>query len=117
MSDVCVLDPAGEVSEQFRLRMKGIDFQTYFTAIPRSRVAVEAGAQSRRVSELGDGCGHQVYVSNTRKVPYIHESDDKNDSGDAYKLAELVHLKPRLLHPIQHRSQEAQADLSWIRAR
>ena len=32
-------------------------------------------------------------------------------------MAELVHLKPRLLHPIQHRSQEAQADLSWIRAR
>jgi transposase len=29
----------------------------------------------------------------------------------------LVHFKPRLLHPIQHRSREAQADLSWIRAR
>jgi len=107
MSDVCVLDPAGEVSEQFRLRMKGTDFQTYFTAIPRSRVAVEAGAQSRWVAELVERCGHQVYVSNTRKVPYIHESDDKDDPGDAYKLAELVHLKPRLLHPMQHRSQEA----------
>lgn len=117
MSDVCVLDQVGEVSEQFRLRMKGTDFQTYFTATPRSRVAVEAGAQSRWVAELVERCGHQVYVSNTRKVPYIHESDDKDDSGDAYKLAELVHLKPRLLHPIQHRSQEAQADLSWIRAR
>src|SRR5262249_48387094 len=44
-------------------------------------------------------------------------SDDKDDSGDAYKLAELVYLKPRLLHPIQHRSPQAQADLSWIRAR
>src|SRR5215469_18300683 len=83
--------------------------------------AQSRGGGSRRaiawVSELVERCGHQVYVSNTRKVPYIHESDDKNDSGDAYKLAELVHLKPRLLHPIQHRSQEAQADLSWIRAR
>jgi transposase len=50
-------------------------------------------------------------------VPYIHQSDDKYDRGDAYKMAELVYFKPRLLHPIQHRSQEAQADLSWIRAR
>ena len=44
-------------------------------------------------------------------------ADAKNDPGDAYKLAELVYFKPRLLHPIQHRSREAQADLSWIRGR
>jgi transposase len=116
-SDVCVLDPVGEVSKQFRLRMKEADFQAYFTTIGRSRVAVEAGGQSRWVAEVIEKCGHEVYVSNSRKVPYIHDSDDKHDPGDAYKLAELVHFKPRLLHPIQHRSQEAQADLSWIRAR
>jgi transposase len=69
------------------------------------------------VAEVIEKCGHEVYVSNTRKVPYIHQSDAKDDPGDAYKLAELVHFKPRLLHPIQHRSREAQADLSWIRAR
>jgi transposase len=69
------------------------------------------------VAEVIENCGHEVFVSNSRKVPYIHDSDDKQDRGDAYKLAELVHFKPRLLHPIQHRSREAQADLSWIRAR
>jgi transposase len=69
------------------------------------------------VAEVIEKCGHEVYVSNTGKVPYIHQSDAKDDPGDAYKLAELVHFKPRLLHPIQHRSREAQADLSWIRAR
>jgi transposase len=80
-------------------------------------VAVEAGGQSRWVAEVIEKCGHEVYVSNTRKVPYIHQSDDKDDPGDAYKLAELLYFKPRLLHPIQHRSREAQVDLSWIRAR
>jgi len=115
--DVCVLDGQGEVHEEFRLRMKGPELQGYFTSIGRSRVAVEAGGQSRWVAEIIQRCGHEVYVSNTRKVAYIHQSDDKNDPGDAYKLAELVHFKPRLLHPIQHRSLEAQADLSWIRAR
>jgi transposase len=116
-SDLCVLDPIGDVSKQFRLRMKEEDFQTYFASIPPSRVAVEAGGQSRWVAEVIEKCGHEVYVSNTRKVPYIHQSDDKDDPGDAYKLAELLYFKPRLLHPIQHRSREAQVDLSWIRAR
>jgi transposase len=115
--DVCVFNGQGEVHEQFRLRMKGAELQAYFATIGRSRVAVEAGGQSRWVADVIQHCGHEVYVSNTRKVPYIHQSDDKDDPGDAYKLGELVYFKPRLLHPIQHRSQEAQADLSWIRAR
>jgi transposase len=116
-SDVCVLDPQGEISKTFRLPMTEESFRKYFSGIPHSRVAMEAGGQSRWVAEAIEKCGHQVYVSNTRKVPYIHQSDNKNDPGDAYKLAELVYLKPRLLHPIQQRSREAQADLSWIRAR
>jgi transposase len=116
-SEICVFDADGEVSEQFRLRMKEAGFLSFFAGIPRSAVAIEAGAQSRWVADTLERCGHKVYVSNTRKVPYISQSDDKDDPGDAYKLGELAYLKPRLLHPIQHRSQAAQADLSWIRAR
>jgi transposase len=116
-SEICVFDEDGEVSKRFRLRMKQTEFQSYFASIPRSAVAMEAGAQSRWVADTVERCGHKVYVSNTRKVPYISESDAKDDPGDAYKLGELAYLKPRLLHPIQHRSQEAQIDLSWIRSR
>jgi transposase len=115
--EVCVLDQNGELRESFRLRMKAVDLRKYLSGIARSCVAIEAGAQSRWVAEVIEGCGHKVYVANSRKVAYISSSDDKNDPGDAYKLAELVYFKPRLLHPIQHRSREAQADLSWIRAR
>jgi transposase len=115
--EVCVLDQQGELVESFRLAMKAATLQLHFVSIGRSRVAIEAGGQSRWVAEVIEKCGHQVFVSNARKVAYIHDSDNKNDPGDAYKLAELVYFKPRLLHPIQHRSQEAQADLSWIRAR
>src|SRR5260370_25999762 len=46
-SDVCVLDAAGEKREEFRLCMKAAEFQAYFATIGRSRVAVEAGGQSR----------------------------------------------------------------------
>jgi hypothetical protein len=77
-SDVCVLDSHGEICERFRLKMKGPYWQAYFTSIPRSRVALEAGGQSRWVAELVEQCGHEVLVSNTRKVPYIHESDNKH---------------------------------------
>jgi len=115
--EVCVLDQQGDLAKGFRLAMKGADLEKYFGSIGRSRVAIEAGGQSRWVAEVIEGCGHQVFVANTRKVAYIHDSDAKNDPGDAYKLAELVFLKPRLLHPIQHRSMAAQVDLSWIRAR
>jgi hypothetical protein len=38
-SDVCVLDRRGELSKEFRLRIKEEDFQTYFASIPRSRVS------------------------------------------------------------------------------
>ena len=108
--EVCVLDGQGELVESFRLAMKPEMIQGYFLTIARSRVALEAGGQSRWVAEIIEKCGHQVVVSNTRKVAYISDCDDKNDPGDAYKLAELVYFKPRLLHPIQHRSQEAQAE-------
>jgi transposase len=67
--DVCVLNGEGEFEESFRLRMPGSDLQKRSAGIPRSRVAVEAGGQSRWLAELLEGCGHQVYVSNTRKVP------------------------------------------------
>lgn len=115
--EVCVFNGAGEVQERLRLPMKGKDLEGYFGKLGRSRVALEAGGQSRWVAEVIERCGHEVYVSNVRKVAYISASDDKDDPGDAYKLAELVHFKPQLLHPIQHRSREAQTDLSWIRAR
>jgi transposase len=115
--EVCVLDQQGDLVDRFRVRMNVAELQKYLMTIGRSRVAVEVGGQSRWVAEAIEQCGHEVFVSNTRKVAYIYESDEKNDPGDAYKLAELVYFKPRLLHPIRHRSREAQADLTWIRAR
>jgi hypothetical protein len=47
-------------------------------------VTVEAGGQSRWVADVIEKCGHEVYVSSTRKAPYIHQSDAKGDPGDAY---------------------------------
>ena len=52
-SEICVFDEDGEVSKRLRLRMKEAEFQSYFASIPRSAVAIEAGAQSRWVADCG----------------------------------------------------------------
>src|SRR5260370_8398404 len=78
-SDICMLDEQGELHDEFRLRMNAQEFQTYFGSLARSRVAIEAGAQSRWVAEGIHRCGHQVYVSNTRQVPYLPPTCANND--------------------------------------
>ena len=52
-----------------------------------------------------------------RNVRLIGESRRKDDRLDAQALARLARIDPQLLSPIQHRSVQAQADLSGIRAR
>jgi transposase len=55
--------------------------------------------------------------ANARKVRLIGESRKKDDRLDAQALARLARLDPQLLYPVKHRSAQAQADLTLIRAR
>src|ERR1035441_10434524 len=105
-SSVCVLDRWGKIAEELRGRTTVKEFEEFFRKLPRSRVAMEAGSQSRWVSELAEKYGHEVYVANPHKVQYISGGDDKNDPGDAYKLAELSYVRPSMLHGISHRKRE-----------
>jgi transposase len=61
--------------------------------------------------------GHEVCVGNPRKLRAIWDADDKSDERDARILGMMYRLEPRLLHPIQHRGEQAQADLEMIKAR
>jgi transposase len=65
------------------------------------------------LSELG----HEPIVAHARSVRLIGESRRKDDRIDARTLARLVRIDPELLCPVKHRSAEAQADLTVIRAR
>ncbi|MCP4000458.1 MAG: IS110 family transposase, partial [Gammaproteobacteria bacterium] len=47
----------------------------------------------------------------------IWDSIDKSDAKDARMLGMVCRLEPRLLHPIHHRSSQAQADLTTIKSR
>jgi transposase len=113
----CVLDEAGEVILEQKVSTTPKAMKEVFGAMPRSRVALETGMHSPWVSRLLSELGHEVIVAHARNVRLIGESRKKDDRLDARTLARLARIDPELLSPVKHRSAQAQADLSVIRAR
>ena len=113
----CVLNEAGQIQLEQRVRTSAKALQEVFGAMPRSRVALEIGTHSPWISRLLRQWGHEVIVANARKVRLIGESRKKDDRLDAQTLARLARIDPKLLYPVKHRSAQAQADLMMIRAR
>jgi transposase len=116
-SALCVLDSVGDVIEEGRVRTTETALTQRFGGISRCRIVLEVGTHSPWVSRLLADFGHELIVANPGRVRMIADSTKKNDRSDAETLARLGRLDPALLHPITHRSQQAQADLAMIRAR
>src|SRR5215469_1423396 len=112
----CVLDEAGEVIHEQKLSTTVKAMKEVFGAMPASRIALETGTHSPWVSRLLEELGHEAIVAHARNVRLIGESRRKDDRLDAQALARLARIDPQLLSPIQHRSAQAQADLSVVRA-
>ena len=113
----CVVDEAGQIQLEQRVRTTAKALQEVFGTMPRSRIALEIGTHSPWISRLLSDLGHEVIVANARKVRLIGESRKKDDRLDAQTLARLARIDPELLYPVKHRSAQAQADLTVIRAR
>jgi len=113
----CVLDEAGHIQLEERVRTNAKALREVFSAMACSRVALEIGTHSPWISRLLSELGHEVIVANARKVRLIGESRKKDDRLDAQTLARLARIDPQLLYPVKHRSAQAQADLMMIRAR
>src|SRR5579862_3490623 len=113
----CVVDEAGQIQLEQRVATTAKALQEVFSAMPRSRIALEIGTHSPWISRLLSELGHEVIVANARKVRLIGESRKKDDRLDAQTLARLARIDPQLLSPVRHRSAQAQADLMMIRAR
>ncbi len=116
-SRYCILDEAGEVVSEDQLPTSKTGFRSLFEKMPASRVALEVGTHSPWVSRHIASMGHEVIVANPHKVKLITQSVRKNDRIDARQLARLARVDPKLLSPIRHRGEAAQADLAVIRAR
>jgi transposase len=113
----CVLDEAGQIQLEQRVRTTAKALREVFGGMPRSRIALETGTHSPWISRLLSELGHEVIVAHARKVRLIGESRKKDDRLDAQTLARLARIDPELLCPVKHRSAKAQADLTVIRAR
>ena len=113
----CVLDEVGQIQVEQRVRTTPKALAEVFGAMSLSRIALETGTHSPWISRLLSGLGHEVTVANARKVRLIGESRKKDDRLDAQTLARLARIDPQLLCPVKHRSAQAQADLTVIRAR
>ena len=84
----CTLNENGEVVDRGRFRTTPKAIEKWLTAVPRARIAMEAGTHSIWISEQLQELGHEVIVANVRE-----------------------------LRPIAHRTVEQQEALTLIRAR
>ena len=114
-SQVFGVDEEGEVIEEGRLPTTEQALRRRFAGMDSSRVVLEVGTHSPWMSRLLTELGHQVLVANPRAVN--RRGEDKNDAIDAESLARWGRSDPRLLRPVQHRSEDAQVDLAFLRAR
>jgi transposase len=116
-SRYCVLDGDGKTVEEGVVGTTPKAMQQKFGSRKRCRIALEVGTHSPWISRLLKKLGYEVIVANARQVRLIYASKRKDDRMDAEALARLARVDPKLLRPIQHRSEKAQMDLMRIRVR
>ena len=112
-----MLDENGEVIGRGVVSTDRQSMEREFKQFPLSRVALEVGTHSPWVSRILKQLGHEVIVANARRVKLISESSRKNDRLDAEFLARLARADQKLLAPVRHRSEAAQADLTLVGVR
>jgi transposase len=115
-SELFILGPDGQTVRPEPIKTTREAYRDFFQR-RRAHVVIEVGQHSRWISDLLAKLGHQVTVANPRRVKLISDSDSKTDRTDAELLARLGKADVKLLAPIQHRGEEAQADLAVAKAR
>jgi transposase len=114
---VCVLDNAGTVKQSIAIENTMESIKAFFINYKGAKVAIEAGTHSPWISRLLSSIDCNVLVGNPRKLRAIWESDNKTDMRDAEMLARIARFDPNLLYPIQHKGEQAQADLALLHSR
>lgn len=80
-------------------------------------IVMETGTHSAWMSRYIRTMGFEVIVAHARDLALIYGANRKNDRIDAEKLARLAQADKKLLHPIEHMSEERQQDLMIIKCR
>lgn len=114
-SQVYGVDEEGGVIEEGRLPTTERALRRRFAGMEPARIVLEVGTHSPWMSRLLTKLGHEVLVANPRVIH--RRGEDKSDAIDAESLARWGRSDPRLLRPVQHRSEDAQVDLAYLRSR
>lgn len=114
---ICVLDQEGTIIEEFSIYNRCEDLEALARGYPGTLIAMEVGTHSPWISRLLIKAGMEVVVANARKLRAIYSNPRKCDRYDARMLAKLARADRELLHPIEHRCEEAQRDLLSIKLR
>ncbi len=114
---ICVLDETAARVAEVALDNTAAAIRQYFQPYAGALVAMETGTHSPWISRLLVSLGCRVLVGNSRKLRAIWNSPHKSDLHDAVMLARIARFDPQLLYPVQHRSEQAHADLERIKAR
>jgi transposase len=118
--DICELNWDGDKTLTDKIKNDVKSLNSFFDRYKKPfevRVAMESGSSSAWISDILKIRGFQVYVGNARKMRAIWDTDCKTDERDAEMIARIARFDLKLLHPITHRSAEAQMDLAVIKAR
>lgn len=116
--EVCVLNEAGQVARRDTVVNTAEAITNCFSGLPKgTAVAIEAGTHSGWISRLLEQLGMCAIVAQPRKLRALWGRDRKNDASDAELLARMLRADPQLLHPITHRSEQAQIDILTLRSR
>jgi transposase len=89
----------------------------FLAGLKPCRVVLEACTHSNWIATLVKEVGHEVTVANPRKLPALTTSNKKTDRIDAFLLARFGVSDIDLLHPVEHRTMEAQVAMSLLRSR
>ena len=114
---VCVLGLDGEILQQTTICNSRLKLKSFFSNYPQSQVILEVGCHSPWISRYLKELGLKVIVANARKLRAIYQNERKSDSADAQMLARIGRADPKLLHPLEHRSESSQQHFLWIKSR
>lgn len=116
-SACCTLAPDGEILAEGSIATSRRTVERFFQEQPTSRVVLEACGVSRWVAQFARDHGHEVVVANPRRLAIITNSTRKSDRNDAYKLADLGQVRPRLLNPVHSRGERSHRAQIHLRVR
>jgi transposase len=116
-SVTCEIQADGTISRRGEVATTRDGIGAYFANRPSCRVVMETGTHSPWIARQLEGLGHEAVVGNAAKMYRGQLRRKRNDRSDAEFLARQGRADVTLLHPIKHRSPDAQADLEMIRAR